>query len=138
MGGRQSRPLRIVTSAFIGQQAPIAAGTIRKKKEDLNTESNLKIAQQQKKVGGVSEQRLPPLEEELQESGKNSSFEFAFERFKRSADAFDIPKFPKRMRTDLSGSNSSLEKLFKEKTKAKIISWRRNTRSLTDQIAMSS
>ena len=95
-----------------------------------------------------SEERLPPVEEETQESGKHSSQEGfllttpsgpnALERFKRSADTFDIPKFPKRMRTELSGSNSSLEKLFNEKTKAKIISWRRNTRSLTDQIAMSS
>ena len=92
-----------------------------------------------------SEQKLPPVEEELQESGKYSSQDgflltapSVFERFKRSADTFDIPTFPKRMRTELSDSNSSLEKLFNEKTKAKIISWRRNTRSLTDQIAMSS
>ena len=106
----------------------------------------MKIAQQQKKIVAGSEQRLPPVEEESQESGKHSFQEgfllatapSAFERFKRSADTFDIPKFPKRMRTELSGSNSSLEKLFNEKTKAKIISWRRNTRSLTDQIAMSS
>ena len=81
--------------------------------------------------------------DELQESGKQFSeddFQIvsAFERFKRSADAFDIPNFPKRMRTDLSESSSSLEKLFSEKTKAKIISWRRNTRSLTDQIVMNS
>ena len=88
---------------------------------------------------------LPSVEEELVESGKDSSRDgliptspTAFERFKRRADAFDIPKFPKRMRTESSSSNSSLEKLFKEKTKAKIISWRRNTRSLTDQIVMSS
>ena len=113
-----------------------------KEKEDLN----VKIAQQQKKIVAGSEQRLPPVEEESQESGKHSAQEgflletapSVFERFKRSADTFDIPKFPKRMRTELSGSNSSLEKLFNEKTKAKIISWRRNTRSLTDQIAMSS
>ena len=81
--------------------------------------------------------------DELQESGKQLSeddFHIAstFERLKRSADAFDIPNLPKRLRTDLTESNSSLEKLFTEKTKAKIISWRRNTRSLTDQIVMSS
>ena len=81
--------------------------------------------------------------DELQESGKLSEDDFkiatTLDRLKkRSAEAFDIPNFPKRMRTDLAGSNSSLEKLFSEKTKAKIISWRRNTRSLTDQIAMSS
>ena len=117
----------------------------RKEKEETNTDLNLKIAQQQKKIDGGSEQRLPSVEEELQESGKLSSLDdflptspTAFERFKRTADAFDIPKIPKRMRTELSGSNSSLEKLFNEKTKAKIISWRKNTRSLTDQIAMSS
>ena len=92
-----------------------------------------------------SEQRLPPVTEELQESGKHNAEDnfiqttpSAFERFKRSADTFDIPKFPKRMKTEMSVSNSSLEKLFNEKTKAKIISWRRNTRSLTDQIVMSS
>ena len=81
--------------------------------------------------------------DELQESGKLSEDDFkiatTLDRLKkRSAEAFDIPNFPKRMRTDFAGSNSSLEKLFSEKTKAKIISWRRNTRSLTDQIAMSS
>ena len=105
----------------------------------------LENAQEQKMILAGSEQRLPPVAEELQESGKHSSKDgfiqtspSAFERFKRSADTFDIPKFPKRMKTEYSGSNSSLEKLFSEKTKAKIISWRRNTRSLTDQIVMSS
>ena len=87
--------------------------------------------------------RLPPLEE-FEESGRQSSEDdfkipTPFDRFKkRSADGLDIPRFPKRMRTDLSSSNSSLEKLFNDKTKAKIISWRRNTKSLTDQIVMSS
>ena len=34
--GSQGRPLRIITPAFVGQQAPIAAGTIRKGKEDVH------------------------------------------------------------------------------------------------------
>ena len=58
---------------------------------------------------------------------------------------FDFPNLSKRLRASddemtsspsLSDSNSSLKMLLSERTKKKIISWRRNTKSLTDQIVM--
>ena len=58
---------------------------------------------------------------------------------KRSADPFDIPRISKKFRKSealLTDSSSSLEKLLSEKTKSRIISWRRNTKSITDQIVM--
>ena len=63
----------------------------------------------------------------------------AFEKLKRK-NGFDVPNVPKKLRTSdppsLSDSNSSLKHLLPEKTRSRIISWRRNTRSLTDQIVM--
>ena len=108
-----------------------------------------------------------PTVEELQETqkfndgGQNRKFiipelaRISSEKLKRNADDFDVPKYPKKVKTedfdipkypkkvkteDLSDSNSSLKMLLSEKSniRSKIISWRRNTKSLTDQIVMNS
>ena len=94
-----------------------------------------------------------PTVEELQETKKfndeepNKNFiipelsRISSEKLKRNADDFDIPKYPKKVKTeDLSDANSSLKMLLSEKSniRSKIISWRRNTKSLTDQIVMNS
>ena len=73
---------------------------------------------------------------------------------KRNADGLDNTRLTKKIRTedndtrltkkirieddlnDSAGSTSSLKQLLSNRTKIKIISWRRNTKSLTDQIAM--
>ena len=57
---------------------------------------------------------------------------------KRNADDLENTRLTKKIRTedDLNGSTSSLKQLLSNRTKIKIISWRRNTKSLTDQIAM--
>ena len=98
--------------------------------------------------------RLPlPSVEELQETKKfndsptNRKFiipdlaRISSEKLKRNADDFEIPKYPKKIKTEeLGDSNSSLKMLLSEKSniRSKIISWRRNTKSLTDQIVMNS
>ena len=67
------------------------------------------------------------------------------EKLKRK-NGFDFPNLSKRLRASddemtsspsLSDSSSSLKMLLSDRTKKKIISWRRNTKSLTDQIVMS-
>ena len=66
------------------------------------------------------------------------------EKLKRK-NGFDFPNLSKRLRgsddevtssSSLSDSASSLKMLLSERTKSKMISWRRNTKSLTDQIVM--
>ena len=54
---------------------------------------------------------------------------------KRNADSFEIPNFPKKLRTFETISTSSTENLITDGFRSNI-SWRRNTKSLSDKIAM--
>ena len=97
-------------------------------------------------------EKLVTEEKSTSESDVKVDFFSGTEKLKRK-NGFDFPSYSKKLRASddemtsemtseitsspsLSDSNSSLKKLISERTKSKIISWRRNTKSLTDQIVM--
>ena len=93
-------------------------------------------------------EKLMTEEKSTSESDVKVDFFSGTEKLKRK-NGFDFPSYSKKLRASddemtsemtsspsLSDSNSSLKKLISERTKSKIISWRRNTKSLTDQIVM--